>query len=113
MLKTTLIVPWTSAITRPVFTSVISTISITHVWGPRGGAPHEGHAKFRRCACVGCGHVVHRRSFFFFGKGVVRVVQTAPSPFARLAGFGVYINSALKTSMVRPRWAPLVVVAGN
>ena len=41
---------------------------------------------------------------FFLEKDVVRVVQTAPPPPAPPKGVERYINSVLKTSMVRPRW---------
>ena len=54
-----------------------------------------------------CGLVVHGESAFF-GKGVVHAVQTAPPPPAPPTGFGTYINSALKTSMVRPPWGATI-----
>ena len=56
--------------------------------------------------CARGGHALHGESFFFFAKGVVRVVQTAPPPLSPPMGFGTYNNCALKTSMIRPAWGP-------
>ena len=106
--RTTLIFPRTSAIRPPSFTSFNSTTSITHVSGPQGGAPHEGHA-----TCSGtCAPLVYvhtlwaccaRRELFFFEKDVVHVVGTPPSPRSSKGFLNIH-QLCLENSMVRPGW---------
>ena len=118
--RTTLIVPRTSAIRPRSFASFNSTTSITHVSGPQGGAPHEGHVtrSCTRCTIVVCAHVVgtycaERTSFFFLLKDVVHVVLTPSHSRAPPKGFKTYANSALKTAWFGLGGTPLAIVAGD
>ena len=65
-----------------------------------------GHGAYAHC-CLSAELTsvgIQKKKTLFFWKGVVRVVQTAPPPLAPPTGFGTYINSALKSSMVQPGW---------